>query len=134
MITTASQRDELLREQFISDVSVYNTDMLVFIDKTGADRRNLLRSHGYSIRGKPLRNHTLLVRGERVSAVACISISGLLDVKTVTGNTDGDTFYDFVQTHLLPILQPYNGSNPHSVVIMDNCSIHHVPEVVKSLI
>ena len=133
MITTASQRDEFLREQFISDVSVYNPDMLVFIDETGADRRNLLRSHGYSIRGKPLRNHTLLVRDERVSAVACISISGLLDVKTVTGNTDGDTFYDFVQTHLLPILQPYNGSNPHSVVIMDNCSIHHVPEVVKSI-
>ena len=73
------------------------------------------------------------MRGERVSAVACISIAGLLDVKTVTGNTDGDTFYDFVQTHLLPILQPYNGSNPHSVVLMDNCFIHHVPEVVKSI-
>ena len=28
---------------------------------------------------------------------------------------------------------PYNGINPHSVVIMDNCSIHHVPEVVKSI-
>ena len=34
MITTASKRDELLREQFISDVSVYNPDMLVFIDET----------------------------------------------------------------------------------------------------
>ena len=28
---------------------------------------------------------------------------------------------------------PYNGFNPHSVVIMDNCSIHHVPEVTKSI-
>ena len=27
----------------------------------------------------------------------------------------------------------YNGTNPHSVVIMDNCSIHHVPEVVKAI-
>ena len=49
-MTTATQRDELFREQFISDVSIYNPDMLVFIDETGADRRNLLRSHGYSIR------------------------------------------------------------------------------------
>ena len=106
--------------------------MLVFIDETVSDRRNLLRSHDYSIRGKPLRNHILLVRGERISAVACISISGLLDVKTVTGNTDGDTFYDFVQTHLLPILQPYNGSNPHSVVIMGNCSIHHMCQKLSS--
>lgn len=112
---------------------MYNPDLLVFIDETGADRRNLLRSHGYSIREKPLRNHTLLVRGEHVSAVACISTAGHLDVKTVKGNTDGDIFYEFVQTHLLPILQPYNGSNPHSVMIMDNCSIHHVPEVVKSI-
>ena len=133
LVTTATQRDEFLREQFISDVSVYNPDMLVFIDETGADGRNLLRSHGYSIRGKPLQNHTSLVRGERVSAVACISTAGLLDVKTVKGNTDGDIFYEFVQTHLLPILQPYNGSNPHSVMIMDNCSIHHVPEVIKSI-
>ena len=73
------------------------------------------------------------MRGECVSAVAYISTAGLLDVKTVKGNTDGDIFYDFVQTHLLPIPQPFNGSNPHSVVIMDNCSIHHVPEVVKSI-
>ena len=28
---------------------------------------------------------------------------------------------------------PYNVINPHSVVIMDNCSIHHIPEVVKSI-
>ena len=73
------------------------------------------------------------MRGECVSAVACISTAGLLDVKTIKGNTDGDIFYDFVQTHLLPILQPYNDSNPHSVVIMDNCSIHRVLEVVKSI-
>ena len=49
------------------------------------------------------------------------------------GNTDDDTFYDFVQTHLLPILQPYNGSNPHPVVIMENYSIHLLPEIVKSI-
>ena len=59
-----------------------------------------------------------------------LSTAGVLDVKTAKGTTDADTFYDFVQTHLFPILQPYNGSNPHSII---NCSIHHVPEVVKSI-
>ena len=54
LVTTATQRDEFLREQFISDISVYNPDILIFIDETGADRRNLLCSHGYSIRGKAL--------------------------------------------------------------------------------
>lgn len=130
---TALQQDCSLRQQFISDVTVYSPEMLVFIDETGTDRRNLIRKYGYSMRGCPLRSHSFFVRGERVSAIACISMAGLLDVKTLTGTSDGDTFYDFVQTYLLPQLMPYNGINPHSVVIMDNCSIHHVPEVVKSI-
>ena len=74
-----------------------------------------------------------MVRGERVSAIACMSIAGLLNVKTIKGTSDGDTFYDFVHTHLLPHLMPFNGINPHSVVILDNCSIHHIPEIAKSI-
>ena len=46
---TASQRDHLLSEQFISDELVYNLDMLVFIYDIGANRRNQQYSHGYSI-------------------------------------------------------------------------------------
>ena len=44
---------------------------------------------------------------------------------------DGDTFYLFVQRTLLPVLLPFNGYNPNSVVVMDNRSIHHVPEVIE---
>ena len=35
----------------------------------------------------------------------------------------------FVRNYLLPILKPFNWSNPCSVVIMDNASIHHVQGV-----
>ena len=52
----------------------------------------------------------------------------------MNGTTDGDTFYDFVQEHLLPHLLPFDGVNPHSVVVLDNCSIHHIQEAaVKRL-
>ena len=27
----------------------------------------------------------------------------------------------------------FNGRNPHSIVVMDNCSIHHVDETVKMI-
>ena len=91
-------------------MSVFSAEMLVFIDETGADRKNIIRQHGYSLRGKPLCNQIMLVRGERVSAIACIVVDGLLDVMTVRGTTDGDTFYEFVQTHLLQHLTPFNGS------------------------
>lgn len=62
-----------------------------------------------------------------------MSLASLLDVKTINGTSDGDVFYNFVHTHLLPHLMPFNGTNPHLVVILDNCSIHHVPEVAKSI-
>ena len=48
--------------------------------------------------------------------------SGLLDVQTFQGTATGEVFHNFVQTHLLPHLMPYNGINPHSVVILDNWS------------
>ena len=53
--------------------------------------------------------------------------------KTIRGTANGEVFYNLVQTHLLPYLLPYNGINPHSVVVLDNCSIHHIAEVVKSI-
>ncbi len=88
--------------------SIQQTCCIFVVYETGSDRRNVIRKYGYSLRGKPLRNHTMLVREERVSAIACISVAGLMDVMVVTGTTDGDAFYTFVQTHLLPYLMPFN--------------------------
>ena len=129
----ALQQDAFQREQYISDVSVYTPEMFVFVDETGTDRRNTLRKYGYSMRGRPAINHSFLIRGERISAIACISLHGLLDVKTVRGTSNGDTFYDFVQENLLPHLMPFDGINPHSVVVLDNCVIHHTAEVKSML-
>lgn len=129
----ALQQKEFLRQKFIADVSLLSSDMFIFVDETGADNRNLIRKYGYSLRGKPHQTNQVLVRGERVSAIACLSVAGILDVQTVRGTTDGDTFYSFVQTHLLSHLMPFNGTNSHSVVVLDNCTVHHVREVVKSI-
>ena len=51
MTLIARQRDEGLRMAFASDVSMYDPELLVFIDETSADRRNILRKRGYSVRG-----------------------------------------------------------------------------------
>ena len=79
-----------------------------------------------------MKKHTLLVRGERVTAIALMSINGIIDVTVHKGTTNGDTFYDFVTNILLPNLQPFNGFNSHSIVVMDNCAIHHVSEIVRN--
>ena len=56
----------------------------------------------------------------------------MLDCYTVEGTLDADTFYDFIQ-RLLKLLMPFNGVNPHSVVILDNASVHHVQGIVEMI-
>ena len=127
----AIQRDMLARQKYMADISLLHPDMFIFLDETGADNKDIIRHYGYSLRGLPMKKHTLLVRGERISAVAIMSNAGILDVSIMRGTTTGETFSRFVLFNLLPHLQPFNGSNPHSVVVMDNCSIHHVQEVTE---
>ena len=130
---TARQRDNFLRSSYVLEVSIYHEDMFIFLDETGSDKRASIRKYGYSLRGRPLTCEKLLVRGKRVSAIAIMSTVGILDCKTVIGSVDGSIFYNFVQTNLLPHLLPFNGSNPHSIVVMDNCSIHHVQGIAKMI-
>ena len=128
LVNYAMQRDDGIREQFKADVSLYTRESLLFIDETGNDSKDTVRSHGYSFRGKPMKVQKLLVRGEHISAIAAMSMKGIIALKVVYGGVDGDAFYDFA-CKLIPHLMPYNGYNDHSVVILDNCSIHHVQEV-----
>ena len=34
---------------------------------------------------------------------------------------------------ILPHLMPFDGKNPHSVVILDNCSIHHYEVAIQMI-
>ena len=133
MQLVALQMDQGLRTQFITDVSLYNADTLIFIDETGCDRRNTIRKHGYGVRGKPVRCQKLLVRGERISVIVAMTVNGILDLQIVRGSVNGDVFMDFVERVLLPNLMPFNGTNPNSVVLLDNCSVHHVEGVVDTI-
>ncbi len=56
-----------LREQYKYDVSCISCICVsvVFVDETGADRRNTMRKYGYSLRGRPAVNHSLLMVLER---------------------------------------------------------------------
>jgi len=80
---TALQRDKLLWKRFISDVYVYSSDMFVFLDETGGDRRNTRRKYGYSLRGRRPVNQQLVVKGQWFSAQALISTNNLLDVQVI---------------------------------------------------
>ena len=82
------------------------------------------------MRGIPICDQRILIRGTRYTAIPVISTAGIHDVFIGEGTMNGDRFSKFVRDILLPRLNPFNGVNPRSVVIMDNASIHHVDEVI----
>ena len=133
----AKQRDEILREMFMSDISIHNTDTYVhFLDERGCDRRYILRCYAYSWRGKPAKAHKLLVRGEHLSAVAFMNTKCVFDCNAVHGSVNDEQFYKTIQKTLLPHLIPYNSTNPHSIVIMGNASIyyfHSIQEMINEV-
>ena len=129
----ALQRDSIIRERYVLATSLFNLDMMVFIDESGCDRRDAIRKYGYGLRGMPVKSQKLLVRGQRISVIAAMTVDCILDLKIIRGNVTGEIFLDFINTVLLQRLMTFNGYNPNSVIIMDNCSVHHVHGVVKSL-
>jgi len=62
-----------------------------------------------------------------------MSAKGMLDCKIVRESVSSDNFHDFVLSHLIAYLQPFDGHNPHSVVILDNASIHHTGPAVSAI-
>ena len=108
---------------------LFSRHQLVWVDETGSNARDHARKFGYAIRGCTSITHCLLMRGERVNAIAAIASSGLVAFHTVTESVTGHTFFDFLRGTLIPQMMPFNGANPHSVLILDNCSVHHIYEV-----
>ena len=61
--------------------------------------------------------------GKRISAIAAIASDGLTAVELKTGSVNSD---HFVWGSLIPNMQPFNGTNPKSIAVKGNCSVHHV--------
>ena len=131
MVLVAKQRSDFLRAEYLQDMQIFggHPEMLIFVDETGKDRRNYMRRFGYSIGGKPPVSKKVLVQGQRVSAIAAMSI---IDCHTVFSSVDSDEFMYFLQHVLIAHLQPFNGMNSHSVVVMDNALIHNVHRAVHT--
>ena len=108
---------------------LFKREMFVWADETGTDKRDQLRKYGYALRGVTPVYHRSLSRGERINAMTAITSSGLLTVELTKANVNGDSFFDFIRGTLIPCMRPFDGVSPHSILIMDNCVVHHVIEV-----
>ena len=85
----AVQQSELLRAEFMAQISVYNPEMIIWVDESGCDRRNSARKYGYSLRGMPVSDHRIMCRGKRYSAIPVMSMEGIHDVYLAEGSVNG---------------------------------------------
>ena len=129
----ARQRSDILRCQYMFDTSIFSSEMFVFLDESGSDRRDALRRYGYSLRGMPAKALSMFPRGNHFSAIAAMCSEGVLACKIVEGGVNALTFETFLSMELSSKLLPFDGINPRSIVVMDNASIHHVDEVLQFL-
>ena len=63
-----------------------------------------------------------------------MSADGMEDAYITTGHVDRIEFLKFIRRSLLPILMPFNGDNPKGIVVMDNLSVHHCPEIIETIL
>ena len=129
MRLVAAQRRSDYRAAYMARALSFEREMLVFVDETGSDARNYTRKFGYSLHGLRAESHHILSRGQRISVIAALACTGIIELELIKGTVDSDMFFDFIRGRLLPQLQPFDGTNPLSVVILDNCSIHHVESI-----
>ena len=125
----ALQRKIQYRAEFMAEILQYRKEQLVWVDEMGSNRRDGIRKNGYAIRGETPTFQRLLERGPRITAMAALTVNGILAVQCTKNTVDADIFYDFVRSCLIPNMYQYDGIAPKSVVVLDNCSIHHVFEV-----
>ena len=116
----------------MAEMSCFSTSQLVWVDETGCKNKDSIRRAGYALRGMAPVCTRFLHQGKRVSCVAAVAEDGLIALDMTKETIDSSFFFDFVRGSLLPNMLPYDGSNPRSVAVMDNCSIHHV-ETIKEL-
>ena len=99
-------------------VLCFSRDKFVWLDETGSDTRDHIRRYGYAIRGMRPVTHRFLSRGQKINAIAAIS-QGVIAVELVSGSVNGDIFFNFVRSSLIPTMMPFNGVNLRSVLVIE---------------
>ena len=99
---------------------------LVFVDESGCDKRVGHRRTGWSPRGLTPVQVARFHRGERYQILPAYAQDGIVHAKVYEGTTDGSVFEEYIRELLLHCGR---WPQPKSVLVMDNASFHHRPNI-----
>ena len=118
----AAQQNPELRRQWMSKLSGWNAEQLIFIDESAANERTADRKYGWAPVGITPSEARLFRRSERWSLCPAYMIDGFITWEIVYGSFSAELFEDFIENKVLPLCNPY--PLPRSVIIMDNAPIY----------
>ena len=95
----------------------------MYIDESAFNERSLDHNFGWAEVGAPARQIESFKRSKKWSILPLYTYDGFLDWEIIHGSFNADLFVQFLEEHVIPHTTPYPG--PCSVLIMDNCKIHH---------
>lgn len=103
----------------------------MFLDEVSFDNRGMLRSRGYSAKGKRLVCKGEFVRKARVSCLCFISLNGMLESSITDGTFTRLTFFHHCKQFALrsQLVETYPGYN--SIWILDGARIHCCEKIVS---
>jgi hypothetical protein len=124
----ALERNQVVRDRFVSEICYYTSNQLVFVDESASNERTADRRWGWSTRGDPCRVKQSSKRSKRWSILPTITINGYIAWEVYQDSFTTERFNRFIR-NLMPYITAYPGLR--SVLIMDNHSIHHSEELLE---
>jgi hypothetical protein len=133
----ASQQIQREKDEYIATLKQYLTipEMAIFVDESNKDRKAARRKYGYGKVGSQVNYRGLFNMDVQYTFIGAADCFGFVipacdfvlhtdKEKEGEKPVDAERFVEYVRTKLVPILGNFLRKEPHSVVIIDNCSIH----------
>lgn len=126
VVRPAIERNEAERSTFMLNLLDYPPDYYVVTDESAFSRDTTSRDYVYALRGQRARRREYFIQDSRMSILPAMCLDGIINLSVIEGGHNAESFSLFVDS-TLDYMNPYPG--PRSVLVMDNCPIHHAEEV-----
>ena len=93
----AKEHDEGLRADFMQRVAQYAPEEMIWIDETSKDERTLIQCNGRAKKSHHASMKGVFVRGRRLTAVAALSMDGIVAGHVVEGSLCRADFLSFLE-------------------------------------
>jgi transposase len=112
------------RQSFLRKVAKISIDRLVFLDEAGLNC-SMTRSHAWVKRGSVYEERVPMNWGKNLTLIGAIRIRGWITLGTMFATANRERFVRWLRVRLLPKLRRGD------VLIMDNATPHHAPQVAN---